>query len=75
MTPITPMLETPTGRLAELVHLLSDTPLSEAVSAVSDTTSHVVEEDDPWWIVASALVKIKHRKEETARIYELRIPA
>jgi hypothetical protein len=75
MTPITPILETPTGRLAELVHLLSDAPLHQAMTAVADTTAHNAAEDDPWWVVASAMVQLRRRAVDRVRPEPMKVPA
>ena len=75
MQPITPMLETPTGRLAELVHLLSDTPLGEAVEAVNQTKRDAPEADDPWWVVADALVQVRRRSRQVFEAHDLAMPA
>jgi len=89
MTPIQPLLDTPTGRLAELVHLVSGSSLSEAVTAVSSTNLHTADGDDPLWVVASALVEVRTRQRSNdhstetrstdraamENVYQLRIPA
>lgn len=75
MTPMTPMLDTPAGRLAELVHLLTDAPLSDAVTVVNDSTSHSVADDDPWWVVASALVQLKNQDAPAHHHYEWKASA
>ncbi len=75
MQPITPLLETPTGRLAELIHLLSDTPLSDAVAAVAQTSDEVEENDDPWWVIAGALVEVRRRQAHEFQTHDLRMPA
>ncbi len=63
MTPMTPFVESPTGRLVELVHLLSDRPLPMAHQAVLDATERQTSDDDPWHVVATALVELKSMSE------------
>ena len=65
MTPMTPFVETPTGRLVELVYLLSDRPLSLAHQAVLDAETEDVPTDDPWCVVASALQRLSTMTEMT----------
>ncbi len=54
--PITPILDTPVGRLAELVHLLADVPFEEALDQVDQPNTEL---DDPLWTVAGALVRLR----------------
>lgn len=64
MTPMTPLYETPNGRLAELVSLLTDQPLHVAFEAVNRSDTFPSLESDPWWIVASAMVSMRTKVEE-----------
>jgi hypothetical protein len=59
MTPLTPFVESPTGRLTELVYLLSDRPLS-LVHEGGD-----IVHGDPWLVVASALQRLSTMTEAT----------
>lgn len=66
MTPMTPFVESPTGRLVELVHLLSDRPLPMAHQAVLDATeTYGAANSDPWYVVATALVELNTMTEMT----------
>ncbi len=68
MTPMTPFVETPTGRLTELVYLLSDRPLALAHQAVLDAEAEDGEDvvkGDPWLVVASALQRLTTMTEFT----------
>ncbi len=55
--PITPIIDTPTGRLAELVHLLADVPFDEALEQVDSSPETAL--DDPLWTVAGAIVRLR----------------
>ena len=68
MTPMTPFVESPTGRLTELVYLLSDRPLSLVYQAVLDAEAEYGdggEKRDPLLIVASALQRLETMTETT----------
>ncbi len=68
MTPMTPFVESPTGRLTELVYLLSDRPLTLAHQAVLDAEVEEGEDivtSDPWLVVASALQRLTTMTELT----------
>jgi len=52
----TPTIDSQTGRLAELVHLLADVPIDAALEQFDDAPEHPV--DDPLWMVAGALVRL-----------------
>ena len=72
MTPMTPIIDTPTGRLAELVHLLADAPLSTALGAVETAANGRASSAqetvaDPLWIVAGALVHVRKTKDDERR--------
>lgn len=67
---MTPFVESQTGRLTELVYLLSDRPLSLAHQAVldaeaEDSAAEAVVQDDPWFVVASALQRLSTMSEAT----------
>lgn len=68
MTPMTPFVESSTGRLTELVYLLSDRPLSLVHQAVLDAEAEDADDGgqrDPWMLVASALVRLETMTEAT----------
>ena len=65
MTPITPFDESPTGRLVELVYLLSDRPLPLVHQAVLDAEGEDVDTGDPLDVVASALERLNTMTELT----------
>jgi hypothetical protein len=67
---MTPFVESPTGRLTELVYLLSDRPLSLVHQAVLDAEAEADRDkvkggSDPWAIVASALRRLETMTEES----------
>ena len=69
MTPMTPFVESPTGRLTELVYLLSDRPLPLVHEAVlrAQAEIEVSEEtvqNDPWLVVATALQRLSTMRDE-----------
>lgn len=60
MLAMKPTIETPTSRLVELVQLLAETSPEKAFDAVH--ANEVDATDDPWWIVAGALVALDVRR-------------
>ncbi len=62
MTPLTPFVDNPTGRLTELVYLLSGRPLSLVHEAVLDARSRTASHD-PWELVANALHRLQSMTE------------
>ncbi len=65
MTPMTPFIENRTGRLTELVYLLSDRPLALAHQAVLDAEDEEPAAEDPWYLVASALYRLQEMTESS----------
>ena len=74
-----PHFETPASRLAELVHLLADVPLSQALDELPDDIEQPVgPQPDPLWVVAGALVRLRrsaHRRSAHQPSGELAISA
>lgn len=61
MNPMTPFVESPTGRLTELVYLLADKPLTLVHHAVLDAEEDLGGQSgsiDPWLIAASAMERL-----------------
>ncbi len=69
MTPMTPFVESPTGRLTELVYLLSDRPLPLVHEAVLQAQAEIeaseeIVQNDPWLVVATALQRLSTMSDE-----------
>ncbi|MGI9609775.1 MAG: hypothetical protein ACR2NL_05725 [Acidimicrobiia bacterium] len=64
---MTPFIESRTGRLTELVYLLSDRPLSLVHQAVLDAEAESGDGSvsDPWLVVASAMQRLQTMTEAT----------
>jgi hypothetical protein len=65
---MTPFVESRTGRLTELVYLLSDRPLTLVHQAVLEAEAEHGDDltrGDPWLVVASALGRLKTMTEAT----------
>lgn len=54
-----PQFETPGSRLAELVQLLADVSLSEALEELPASVDRDGRHTDPLWVVAGALVRLR----------------
>ena len=71
MNTLTPFVETPTGRITELVYLLSDKPLTLVHHAVLDAEAEAEDmrsaggQPDPWAVVAQALIGLTTLSEPT----------
>jgi hypothetical protein len=80
VTPLTPFVDNPTGRLTELVYLLSGRPLSLVYEAVLDARSRTASHD-PWELVANALHQLQSMTEASIeqrhpqRIGDAAVPA
>ncbi len=62
------LFDSPTGRLAELIHLLADVPLSTALEQVpAEVEQRGKPVADPLWVLAGALVRLRRPEAQGSR--------